>query len=137
MNSKIILPIGLLLITIFASGCDGTTRTLYLKDNVDISSPFNIWATTIQIERGQNVLSVVRRVAERLDLRALHSSPNTWRGSNGEFQGSLFVHVEELPKGKWEGIWEISISDWPQIQRSDRSIQVEELILSSLKKQSN
>jgi hypothetical protein len=107
-------------------GCDGHMAVLSVHDRS--SPPAPLLLSVVQNESNSDVPKVVAEVAHSLDMAAIDDRPN--------------YYVKKLPNGfgfamhvDWsdhQHVWNISLLDWPTLQRSDMSRQAENMLRARL-----
>ena len=112
----------LLLLTVILFGCEGHVKTLYLKENKGVKSPWSLSAKTIFIKSNKDVYAEIGKIAKNLSLQKNTLTKNTY------YLGNFFLHVDK--KGK--GLWEIGLKDWPKTSQSEISQKVEKAIEEKL-----
>lgn len=108
------------------AGCDGHMASLAVHDRSSPPAPFLL--SVVENDSGRDVPAVVAEVAHSLDLPAMNGSPNRYgkRLPNG-YGFSMYVAWSDHQR-----VWNISLLDWPTIQRSAISRQAEEMLRSRL-----
>ena len=118
------------LFSILVTGCDGHLRTLYLSESRELKTPWHAGVTTVSISGGQDIIKIVHDVAEILKLKSDPTQENSWI-DEPRWKFRLSVTRKE------NGVWAVSLADWPAFQRSQTSIQAEEEIRTRLKQRPN
>ncbi|MBU8901717.1 MAG: hypothetical protein KOO69_03170 [Victivallales bacterium] len=120
----------LLLLTVILFGCEGHVKTLYLKDNKEIKTPW--LSTTILIKSNKNVYTEIETIAEKLSLNKNPKQKNVYYLDNF----FMYVNKKGIQKGAPNSgvLWEIGLKDWPDTSRSELSKKVEKAIREKLEK---
>ena len=125
MLQKILLT-ALLCNLMFLVGCDGHSRTLYLRQSNAVEVPWHVGRAIVEIEDDQKVLSITNSTAKKLGLFKDNNNENSWVDDTEYWNFSMsVVRVNE-------DLWAIYLSDWPSIGRSEVSVKAEKMIMESL-----
>lgn len=108
------------------AGCDGHMASLSVHDRSSAPAPFLL--SVVENDSGKDVPAVVAEVAHSLDLPAMDGTSNRYgkRLPNGY---GFSMHVAWSDR---QGVWNISLVDWPTIERSALSRQAEKMLRGRL-----
>ena len=114
----------LLVLTVILFGCEGHVKTLYLKENKEIKTPWSLSSKTILIKSNKDVYAEIETIAAKLSLNKNPKQKNVY------YLNNFFMYVNKKDKG----LWEIGLKDWPDNSRSELSKKVEKAIREKLEK---
>jgi hypothetical protein len=108
-------------------GCDGHFRGLSIHNASDPPSPWIL--PVIENRTGKDIPTVVRDVAQDLGMEESLKEPNRYykKLPNGF---SFYVSVSWSPR---QHVWNVSLGDWPTIQRSEISKKFEQQLREAIR----
>jgi len=114
-------------ILLLLAGCDGHSRTLYVRAEGDKAGPWSVGATTLFVHGSPDVPALVAEVAASLALDANKSETNCY--STRPTSRNVFHMCARQDE---DGQWRVALMDWPTIKRSDVSRKAEQLLRGHL-----
>jgi hypothetical protein len=121
----------LIFITFWIAACDGRVRELYLKPPQSNFPPWSVASVVIPVGGSEDIPSIVSGVANELGLKKEVTTSSLRYGINytGNNVRKSFVMTTE--KSDY-GYWKVTLFDWPEISRSDLSLNAEQRIRAAL-----